>query len=104
MAADRASRRSIFAEQVFKLRLLHIIIALLHEFGEVSAERVIKDIGSALPCDSPEKGFQALIAWGRWAGLMDFNANTGRVLVPAGNNSCDGLQKRMDGLGKRPRA
>ena len=91
VAADRAGRRTIFAEQVFKLRLFHIIIALLHEHEEVEAERVIKDIGSALPYDSPEKIFQTMIAWGRYAGLMDFNANTGMVFVPGGEDGADSV-------------
>ena len=82
VAADPAVRHAIFAEQVFKLRIFHIIIALLHEHEEVQAERIIKDIGSALPYDNPEKTFQTMIAWGRYAGLMDFNAKTGMVFVP----------------------
>ena len=82
VAADGAGRRAIFAEQVFKLRLFHIILALLHEHEEIGADRVIKDIGSALPYDSPEKVFQTMIAWGRYAGLMDFNTSTGMVFVP----------------------
>lgn len=90
VAADRAGRRTLFAEQVFKLRLFHIIIALLHEFEEVEAARVIKDIGSALPYDSPEKVFQTLIAWGRYAGLMDFNASTGMVFVPKVDDEATG--------------
>jgi len=82
VAADRLGRRAIFAEQVFKLRLFHIIIALLNEHEEVEAERIIKDIGSALPYDNPEKTFQTMIAWGRYAGLMDYNAKTAMVFVP----------------------
>ena len=82
VAADSAGRKAIFAEQVFKLRLFHIIIARLRENEEVEAVQVIKDIGSALPYDSPDKIFQTMIAWGRYAGLMDFNANTGMVFVP----------------------
>ena len=90
VAADRAGRKTIFAEQVFKLWLFHIIIALLHEYEEVESERVIKDIGSALPYDSPEKIFQTMVAWGRYAGLMDFNANTGMVFVPESEDGPDG--------------
>jgi NitT/TauT family transport system ATP-binding protein len=82
VAADRLGKRAIFEEQVFKLRLFHIIIALLKEYEEVEAERVIKDIGSALPYDNPEKIFETMIAWGRYAGLMDYNAKTGMVFVP----------------------
>nr|WP_315431176.1 nitrate/sulfonate/bicarbonate ABC transporter ATP-binding protein [uncultured Albidiferax sp.] len=82
VAAESAGRRAIFAEQVFKLRLFHIILALLHEYEEVEADRVIKDIASALPYDNPERIFHTMIAWGRYAGLMDFNAKTHRVFVP----------------------
>ena len=89
VAADRTGKKAIFAEQVFKLRLFHIIIALLKEYEEVPADRVIKDIGSALPYDSPDKIFQTMIAWGRYAGLMDFNANTGIVFVPKNEDGAE---------------
>jgi NitT/TauT family transport system ATP-binding protein len=82
VASDRVGQQAIFAEQVFKLRLFHIIIAQLKENDEVDAERVIKDISSALPYDNPEKTFETMIAWGRYAGLMDFNAKTNTVFVP----------------------
>lgn len=87
--ADRETRHSIFSQQVFKLRLFHIIIALLEEYTEVEAVRVIKDIGSALPYDNPEKIFQTMIAWGRYAGLMDFNAKTGMVFVPKNEDNLE---------------
>ena len=80
--ADRLGRRAIFAEQVYKLRLFHIIIALLKEYEEVEEAKIIKDIASALPYDNPEKTFQTMVAWGRYAGLMDFNAKTRMVFVP----------------------
>jgi len=89
VAADRETRHAIFSAQVFKLRLFHIIIALLEEYEEVDSARVIKDIGSALPYDNPEKTFQTMIAWGRYAGLMDFNAKTGMVFVPKHENATD---------------
>jgi NitT/TauT family transport system ATP-binding protein len=80
--SDRIGRKAIFSEQVFKLRLFHIIIALLKENEEIDAEMVIKDIASALPYDNPEKIFQTMIAWGRYAGLMDINSKTNMVFVP----------------------
>jgi NitT/TauT family transport system ATP-binding protein len=82
VSADRLGRRAIFAEQVYKLRLFHIIIALLKEYEEVEEAKVIKDIASALPYDNPEKTFQTMVAWGRYAGLMDFNPKTRMVFVP----------------------
>ena len=82
VAADRLGKRSIFAEQVFRLRLFHIIIALLSEYEEVECDRIIRDIAMALPYDNPQKTFETMIAWGRYAGLMDFNAKSGMVFVP----------------------
>jgi NitT/TauT family transport system ATP-binding protein len=82
VAADRLGRHAIFAEQVFKLRIFHIILALLDEYKEIDAARVIKDIASALPHDDPEKTFETMIAWGRYAGLMDCNPRTKMVFVP----------------------
>jgi NitT/TauT family transport system ATP-binding protein len=82
VAADRLGRHAIFAEQVFKLRIFHIILALLNEYKEIDAARVIKDIASALPHDDPEKTFETMIAWGRYAGLMDCNPRTKMVFVP----------------------
>ncbi|HJV70376.1 AAA-associated domain-containing protein, partial [Ideonella sp.] len=82
VAADREGRKQIFAEQVFKLRIFHIIIALLKESEEVDAEKIIKDIAVALPYDNPEKTFETMIAWGRYAGLMDCNPQTRMVFVP----------------------
>ena len=82
IASDRAGRRTIFAEQVFKLRIFHIILALLEAYEEIDAERIVKDVASALPYDNPEKTFETMIAWGRYAGLMDLNTKTNKVFVP----------------------
>jgi NitT/TauT family transport system ATP-binding protein len=91
VAADRLGRREIFAEQVNKLRLFHIIIALLKEYDEVDADRIIRDIASALPYDNPEKVFETMIAWGRYAGLMDYNAKSGAVFVPQDDDESEEL-------------
>jgi NitT/TauT family transport system ATP-binding protein len=92
MAADRLGKRMIFAEQVFKLRLFHIILALLKEYEEIDADQVIKDIASALPYDNPEKTFEVMIAWGRYAGLLDYNAKTRKVFVPEEEESAEDTQ------------
>ena len=82
IASDRDGRCAIFAEQVFKLRIFHIILALLDAYEEIDSERIVKDVASALPYDNPEKTFETMIAWGRYAGLMDLNTKTGKVFVP----------------------
>lgn len=80
--ADRGTRTAIFAEQVRRLRLFHIILAYLETQEEVEGETVLKDIATALPYENPEKILQTMIAWGRYAGLMDYNTNTGMVTLP----------------------
>jgi NitT/TauT family transport system ATP-binding protein len=80
--SDRQTRKTIFAEQVRNLRLFHIILGYLEVQEEVSAETVTHDIATALPYENPEKILHTMIAWGRYAGLMDFNANTGMVVIP----------------------
>jgi NitT/TauT family transport system ATP-binding protein len=80
--SDRQTRKTIFAEQVRKLRLFHIILAYLEVQEEVSGETVMHDIAAALPYENPEKILKTMIAWGRYAGLMDFNTNTEMVVIP----------------------
>jgi NitT/TauT family transport system ATP-binding protein len=92
IAADRLGQRAIFAEQVYKLRIFHIILALLNESEEIEADRLVRDIASALPYDNPEKTFETMIAWGRYAGLMDFNAKTRMVFVPKDGEALESVQ------------
>lgn len=82
VVADREGQRQLFAEQVNKLRLFHIILALLGEHEEVEADAIVKDIATALPFDNPDKTFETMIAWGRYAGLMDLDPKTRMVFVP----------------------
>jgi NitT/TauT family transport system ATP-binding protein len=80
--ADSDTRKGIFAEQVKKLRLFHIILAYLEVQEEVDEETVMKDISTALPYENPERILQTMIAWGRYAGLMDYDTNTKMVTRP----------------------
>lgn len=82
LATDREGRKKIFTEQVYKLRLFHIIIEYLKTQDEVDADKILKDIATALPYDNPEKILQTMVAWGRYAGIMDYNASENTVFVP----------------------
>ncbi|MEY2599686.1 MAG: hypothetical protein RLZZ142_1945 [Verrucomicrobiota bacterium] len=82
LASDRLGRRQIFAEQVCKLRLFHIVLESLKLHEELDAERVQREIHSALPFDNAEKVLQTMIAWGRYAGLLDFNAAANTLFIP----------------------
>jgi len=80
--ADSDTRKQIFAEQVRKLRLFHIILAYLEVQEEIDRETVMKDIATALPYENPEKILETMIAWGRYAGLIDYDTNTEMVIRP----------------------
>jgi len=82
IAADNDTRKEIFAEQVKKLRLFHIILGYLEIQEEIDAETVMKDISTALPYENAESVLQTMIAWGRYAGLMDYDANTEMLSRP----------------------
>jgi NitT/TauT family transport system ATP-binding protein len=82
ITADSDTRKKIFAEQVQKLRLFHIILGYLEVQEQIDEETVMKDIGSALPYENPERILKTMIAWGRYAGLMDYDASTKMVTRP----------------------
>ncbi len=81
LSADRIGRRHIFSDQIHHLRIFHIILEYLRLQDEVDADKILKDIASALPYDNPEKILQTMVAWGRYAGLVDFNANERTVFA-----------------------
>ena len=82
VAADSDTRAKIFAEQVKKLRLFHIILGYLEVQEEIDRDTVMKDIATALPYENSEKILETMIAWGRYAGLMDYDTNTEMLLRP----------------------
>jgi NitT/TauT family transport system ATP-binding protein len=83
ITSDSDTRKKIFAEQVQKLRLFHIILGYLEVQEEIADETVMKDIASALPYENPERILKTMVAWGRYAGLMDYDTNTKMVTRPA---------------------
>jgi NitT/TauT family transport system ATP-binding protein len=82
VAADSDTRAKIFAEQVKKLRLFHIILGYLEVQTEIDRDTVMKDIATALPYENPERILETMIAWGRYAGLMDYDTNTEMLMRP----------------------
>jgi NitT/TauT family transport system ATP-binding protein len=95
IAADSDSRAKIFAEQVRKLRLFHIILGYLEVQEEIDRETVMKDISTALPYENPERILETMIAWGRYAGLMDYDTNTEMLMRP--ENDEEEQEKKKSG-------
>ncbi len=59
------------------------------------------ELGTLLPYDQPSKLFQTLIAWGRYAELVDFDQNANVVYLHEASESDDedagvGMPERAD--------
>jgi hypothetical protein len=67
--ADLLAGRAPSLPSRCSMRLFHIILALLKEYEEVEAERIIKDVHGALPHDTSEKGLRNH----DYAGLMEMS-------------------------------
>ncbi len=80
LAADQAGRKEIFARQILKLRLFQIICGSLKKAGKpVDADIILQELAILLPYDKPEKLFETIIAWGRYAELIDYDQDTHTV-------------------------
>ncbi|HTP99895.1 MAG TPA: nitrate/sulfonate/bicarbonate ABC transporter ATP-binding protein [Casimicrobiaceae bacterium] len=77
LAAPAAVRKTLFRQAILKLRLFQIITANLEAApeGRLNADAVMEELGTLLPYDQPAKLFQMLVAWGRYAELVDFDQN-----------------------------
>ena len=82
LAGDQTERKVIFARQILKLRLFQIICGSLHKAGKpVDADIILQELAILLPYDNPEKLFETIIAWGRYAELIDYDQDTHTVFV-----------------------
>jgi len=83
LAAPTAVRKTLFRETIMKLRLFQILTLRLGEAPEsrIGADVVLEELRRLLPYDEPSKLFETLIAWGRYAELVDFDQNANTVYL-----------------------
>jgi NitT/TauT family transport system ATP-binding protein len=83
LAAPPPARKTFFRQAIMKLRLFQIITAHLEQSpdGRVDADSVLEELATLLPYDHPAKLLETLIAWGRYAELIDFDQNTNSVYL-----------------------
>src|SRR6202171_2861530 len=81
LAAPAAVRKTLFRQAIMKLRLFQMLTSRLAEQpnGRLDADIVLEELARLLPYDQPSKLFQTLIAWGRYAEVIDFDQNTNEV-------------------------
>lgn len=91
LAADQGERRAIFARQILKLRLFQIITAALRKAAKpVDADVILQELAILLPYDQPAKLFETIVAWGRYAELIDYDQDTHTVFIQEGEDAAQG--------------
>jgi NitT/TauT family transport system ATP-binding protein len=83
LAVDSPEQKQIFARQAMTLRLFQIIVSCLHKAKDerVDADVILEQLAVLLPYDKPEQLFDTLVAWGRYAELIDYDQDTHTVYM-----------------------
>jgi NitT/TauT family transport system ATP-binding protein len=91
MAAPATVRKSLFRHAVMSLRLFQMLMVRLEAApeGRVDANAVLDELATLLPYDQPAKLFQTIIAWGRYAELVDFDQDANVVYLHQAGESDD---------------
>jgi NitT/TauT family transport system ATP-binding protein len=91
LAAPTAVRQTLFRQAIMKLRLFQMLISRLEEApdGRVDADSVLEELGRLLPYDQPARLLETVIAWGRYAELIDFDQDTNTVHLHEGSAAED---------------
>jgi NitT/TauT family transport system ATP-binding protein len=91
LAAPAPARKTLFRQAIMKLRLFQMLTTRLAEApdGRINADSVLEELGTLLPYDQPAKLLGTLIAWGRYAELIDFDQNANVVYLHEASESED---------------
>jgi len=83
LAAPPPARKTLFRQAILKLRLFQMLTAHLEESpdGRIDADSVLEELATLLPYDQPARLLETLIAWGRYAELIDFDQNANAVYL-----------------------
>jgi NitT/TauT family transport system ATP-binding protein len=81
LAAPTPARKTLFRQAILKLRLFQMLMSALAEAsdGRIDADKILDDLRALLPYDQPTKLLETLVAWGRYAELVDFDENANVV-------------------------
>jgi NitT/TauT family transport system ATP-binding protein len=83
LAAPLAQRKTLFRQAIERLRLFQIIEAKLGEAPEerMAADDVKEILATLLPYDERENLFQTIVAWGRFADILDYDQDDDTVFL-----------------------
>ena len=91
LAAPATVRKTLFRQAIMKLRLFQMLTARLQGAPDrrIDTDIVLEELGTLLPYDQPAKLFHTLIAWGRYAELVDFDQNANVVYLHQASENDD---------------
>ena len=91
LAAPAPARKTLFRQAIMKLRLFQMLTTRLAEApdGRIDADSVLEELATLLPYDQPAKLLETLIAWGRYAELIDFDQDANVVYLHEASESED---------------
>ncbi len=77
-------RRELFRQALLRLRLFREVRQIIErsERKEVEADVVYEVLAINLPCENYEALFDTMVRWGRFAELLTYDENTGRLGLP----------------------
>ncbi len=86
LAADVPQKKEIFARQISDLRLFKIIVLCLRKArdGHLDADVILEQLAVLLPYDRPEQLFDTIVAWGRYAELIDYDQDSHTIFMQDG--------------------
>jgi NitT/TauT family transport system ATP-binding protein len=81
LAAPTPARKGLFRQAIMRLRLFQMLSARLADAPDhrIDADSILEDLAKLLPYDHPAKLLETLVAWGRYAELIDFDQNANVV-------------------------
>lgn len=84
LADPLPARKTLFKQAIMKLRLFQILLEQLEEAPDnrVAAEEVLERLAALLPYDHSDKLFETLVAWGRYAEILDYDQDTNTLYLP----------------------
>ncbi|MEK0445256.1 MAG: hypothetical protein RLZZ399_577 [Verrucomicrobiota bacterium] len=82
LESDRLERKRLFSVQICKLRLFQLVVDHFKAEDSVDAAVILREIAAALPYENAGKVLQTMVAWGRYAGIMDHDRSTNTIFVP----------------------
>ena len=84
LAAPLPARKTLFRQAIMRLRLFQIVTEILEgaQDKRVRADVILERLAALLPYDRSDRLFETLVAWGRFAEMLDYDQDTHTIYLP----------------------